>query len=114
MVNFYGEENIVKDKDDLDEVAKPQEDFDSDFNVIPNDQNNSENLLNVESKRPHSMKKVSQGILNKMDYSLILLLYVVSASLMVALCIFLKLRGRRKLRDVKRLNNFAYKHFLSA
>jgi thiol oxidase len=100
LLKHYSSDNIIIDKSEFNVESiteKPEK-------VILKDSN----LSSGKSFDASIKNKPSYSLLNYTDYSLILFLYFASAALILSLCVFLKLRVRKRGQKYNSLKSFSY------
>lgn len=100
LLRHYSSDNLIKDESELKEdetnsdklYKKPQNLRENHRNGLPSGNSDSE-----QNEKNTSIKvKWNYSLLNNMDYSLILFLYFSSAAIIITLCVYLKIRVRRR------------------
>ena len=95
LQRHYSPQNLIKDESELRVEDEPNHNL-----VLEKSRNHANTGKSVHSglkENNTSVKaKWNYSLLNNMDYSLILVLYFFSAAIIVTLCLYLKIRGRRR------------------
>lgn len=95
LVRHYSSDNLIKDESELNE-PKPDNNQ-SVERAEKNGRNSGKSDHSVHEANNTSVKaKWNYSLLNNMDYSLILVLYFFSAAIIVTLCVYLKIRVRKR------------------